>query len=147
MLHSRVARSEIQALQLLGTQDIRAVGPATLVPDLLASLGVRVFHRLEDGLRDVDLILLLRLQKERMQSGFIPTENEFFTHYGLTLSRLKAYSPGALVMHPGPINRGVEIDSEVADSSYSLIHRQVTNGIAVRMAVMALMNPGSRTPD
>lgn len=144
LVHSRVARSEIQALHLLGTRDIRAVGPATLVPDLMHSLGVRVCHRLEEGLEGVDVVVTLRLQRERMSSAFLPSESEYFEHYGLTLEKLKLTAPDCIVMHPGPINRGVEIDSAVADSKHSLISRQVTNGIAVRMAVMALMNPGNR---
>lgn len=144
LVHSRVARSEIQALHLLGTRDIRAVGPATLVPDLMHSLGVRVCRRLEEGLEGVDVVVTLRLQRERMSSAFLPSESEYFEHYGLTLEKLKLTAPDCIVMHPGPINRGVEIDSAVADSKHSLISRQVTNGIAVRMAVMALMNPGNR---
>lgn len=143
LLHSRVARSEIQALQLLGVTDIRAVGPATLAPKTLsAALGVRVCHRLEDGLDGADVVVMLRLQRERMASAFLPSESEYFENYGLTFDKLRLTAKDSVVMHPGPINRGVEIDSAVADSERSLISRQVTNGIAVRMAVMALMNPG-----
>ncbi|MGK2940448.1 MAG: aspartate carbamoyltransferase catalytic subunit [Immundisolibacter sp.] len=137
VLHSRVARSQLVGLRLLGVKDIRLVGPATLVPDRMACLGGRVCHDLREGLADVDVVLMLRLQRERMAGGFVPSDREYFELYGLTETALAAARPDALVMHPGPINRGVEIASSVADCERSLILPQVTNGIAIRMAVLA----------
>lgn len=139
ILHSRVARSEIRALQLLGVPDIRVVGPRTLLPTGIEQLGVRAFTRLEDGLDGVDVVIMLRLQNERMDGRFIASPSEFHERYGLTRRRMAALKPDVLVMHPGPINRGVEIESEVAYGSQSVILQQVTHGIAVRMAVMALI--------
>jgi len=136
--HSRVARSLIHGLRALNCPDIRAIGPGTLLPSDLGDLGVRTFHRIEDGLSGVDVIVLLRLQKERMTSGLLPSEREFFKLYGMTEDRLLMAKSDAIVMHPGPINRGVEIANEVADGPQSVILDQVTNGIAVRMAVMAM---------
>ncbi len=138
ILHSRVARSLIRTLNVLGTADIRVIAPRTLLPVHVETLGVRVFHDLERGLRDVDAVVMLRLQKERMEGALLPTEQEFFQCYGLTEERLALAKPDAIVMHPGPINRGVEIDSRVADGPQSVILEQVTNGIAVRMAVMSI---------
>jgi aspartate carbamoyltransferase catalytic subunit len=135
--HSRVARSQIHALRILGVPDIRVVAPRTLLPVDIESLGVRVFPHLETALRDCDVVITLRLQRERMQGTFLPSEGEYFRHYGLDTARLALARPDALVMHPGPINRNVEIASAVADGSQSVILEQVTNGIAVRMAVMA----------
>ncbi|WP_290616831.1 aspartate carbamoyltransferase catalytic subunit [Immundisolibacter sp.] len=137
VLHSRVARSQLAGLHLLGVSDIRLVGPATLVPQRLAQLGARVCHDPREGLADVDVVMMLRLQRERMAGGFVPSDREYFELYGLTETALTVAKPDALVMHPGPINRGVEIASAVADGGRSLILPQVTNGIAIRMAVLA----------
>ena len=138
ILHSRVARSLIHALTILGVAEVRVIAPRTLLPVAVESLGVRVFYHLQDGLREVDAVVMLRLQKERMESGLLPSESEFFHRYGLTQERLALAKPDVLVMHPGPINRGVEIASEAADGPHSVILEQVTNGIAVRMAVMSI---------
>jgi len=142
LLHSRVARSNMQALSTLGCADIRVIAPKTLLPAGIEQYGVRVFSDIERGLADVDVIIMLRLQRERMQGGLLPSEGEFFARYGLTAKRLKAAKPDALVMHPGPINRGVEIASEVADGAQSIILNQVTYGIAMRMAVLSLCMSG-----
>ncbi len=138
ILHSRVARSQIHALNTLGAGEVRVIAPKTLLPEDVERFGVKVFNNMSQGLRDVDVVIMLRLQKERMQSALLPTELEFFRLYGLTEEKLAVANPGALVMHPGPINRGVEIASEVADGPQSVILRQVTYGIAVRMAVMSM---------
>lgn len=138
VLHSRVARSDISALRILGVAEIRVVAPGTLVPAYVEELGVRVFSRLEPALADADVIIGLRLQNERMQGATIPSADEFYFTYGLTPERLKLAKPDAIVMHPGPTNRGVEIEGSVADGGQSVILRQVTYGIAVRMAVMAI---------
>jgi len=137
--HSRVARSEIHALNILGVPEVRAIGPQTLVPAEAASLGVHLYHSLEEGLRDVDVVIMLRLQRERMEGALLPSEHEYFVRYGLTTDKLALAKPDAIVMHPGPINRGVEIDSAVADGPQSVILEQVTNGLAVRMAVMSMV--------
>ncbi len=134
--HSRVARSDIHALATLGVAEIRAVGPKTLVPGDLAGMGVRVCHDLREGLRDADVVIMLRLQNERMSGALLPSAAEFAKSWGLTPEKLALAKPDAIVMHPGPINRGVEIDSAVADGGQSVILPQVTFGIAVRMAVM-----------
>lgn len=136
--HSRVARSEIHALRILGTRDIRVVGPKTLIPAGIEALGVRVFHDLEAGIEGCDVVMMLRLQQERMSGVALPSGQEYFRMYGLTERRLEAARPDAIVMHPGPINRGVEIDSHVADGRRSVILQQVSHGIAIRMAVMAM---------
>jgi aspartate carbamoyltransferase catalytic subunit len=138
ILHSRVARSEIHALRILGAREIRVVGPRTLIPADIEALGVTVCHDLESGLRDVNVVIMLRLQRERMSGAFIPSEHEYYASFGLTESRLTLAKPDVLVMHPGPINRGVEIDSKVADGRRSVILQQVTHGIAIRMAVMSM---------
>lgn len=138
ILHSRVARSLIHALSILGTGDIRVIAPRTLLPTQVENLGVRVFYRMAEGLRDVDVVVMLRLQRERMEGALLPSEQEFFQQYGLTEERLALAHPDAIVMHPAPINRGVEIDSRVADGPQSVILEQVTNGIAVRMAIMSM---------
>ncbi|MDH4273575.1 MAG: aspartate carbamoyltransferase catalytic subunit [Gammaproteobacteria bacterium] len=138
LLHSRVARSQIHALTTLQVNEVRVIGPKTLIPKGIEQMGVHVYHDMQSGLRDVDVIIMLRLQRERMHGAFIPSEHEYFQVYGLTPERLAYAKPNAIVMHPGPINRGVEIDSAVADGPQSVILEQVTNGIAVRMAVMAL---------
>lgn len=138
ILHSRVARSEIHALTTLGVDEVRVVGPKTLIPSDIATLGVHVYHDLRKGLDDVDVIIMLRLQQERMDGAFIPSPNEYLRTYGLTENTLVYAKPTAIVMHPGPINRGVEIESSVADGPRSVILEQVTNGIAVRMAIMSM---------
>ncbi|MDH5543958.1 MAG: aspartate carbamoyltransferase catalytic subunit [Gammaproteobacteria bacterium] len=138
ILHSRVARSQIHALTTLGVDEVRVIAPKTLIPAGIEDMGVHVYHNVCRGLEGVDAIIMLRLQKERMQGAFIPSEKEFFQQYGLTNERLQCAKPEAIVMHPGPINRGVEIASEVADGERSVILEQVTNGIAVRMAVMSM---------
>ncbi|MDX1653777.1 MAG: aspartate carbamoyltransferase catalytic subunit [Candidatus Competibacteraceae bacterium] len=145
ILHSRVARSQIHALNILGTGEVRVIAPRTLLPAAVESLGVRVFHDLTEGLRGVDVAIALRLQRERMQGAMLPSEQEYFQRYGLTEERLAVAADDAIVMHPGPINRGVEIDSAVADGPRSVILEQVTNGIAVRMAAMSL-TLGARSP-
>ncbi|MDP3857990.1 MAG: aspartate carbamoyltransferase catalytic subunit [Stagnimonas sp.] len=137
IVHSRVARSNIHCLRSLGCTDLRVVGPPTLIPAGIAELGVSVEHNLARGLDGVDVIILLRLQKERMVGAFLPSLGEFHRDYGLTRERLAKLKPELLVMHPGPINRGVEIEGEVAYGRQSLILDQVRNGVAVRMAVMA----------
>jgi len=137
ILHSRVARSQIQALTGLGTGEVRVVAPRTLIPEQVEALGVRPFTSMRDGLKDVDVVIMLRLQLERMHGSLIPSAREYFDLYGLTPQKLAFAKPDAIVMHPGPINRGLEIDSAVADGPQSVILPQVTNGIAVRMAVMA----------
>lgn len=138
ILHSRVARSQIHALNILGTGEVRVIAPKTLLPAEVESFGVRVYHNLMRGLADVDVVIMLRLQRERMQGALLPSEQEYYRCYGLTEERLKRAHPEAIVMHPGPINRGVEIESAVADGSRSVILEQVTNGIAVRMAIMSI---------
>jgi aspartate carbamoyltransferase catalytic subunit len=142
ILHSRVARSEILALNALGAAEVRVVAPKTLLPPGAESLGVQVFYDLDEGLDGVDVVIMLRLQKERMSGAFLPGAHEYFTYFGLTEERLKRAKPDAIVMHPGPINRGVEIDSRVADGPQSVILQQVSNGIAVRMAIMSLLMRG-----
>ncbi|MBM2829884.1 MAG: hypothetical protein HW411_674 [Gammaproteobacteria bacterium] len=138
ILHSRVARSEIHALSTLGVSEVRVIGPRTLIPKDIHTLGVHVFYDLIAGLEDVDVIVTLRLQRERMRSALLPSEQEYFNLYGLTETKLAAAKPDVIVMHPGPINRGVEIDSHVADGKRSVILQQVSHGIAVRMAIMAM---------
>ncbi|WP_114649144.1 aspartate carbamoyltransferase catalytic subunit [Pseudothauera hydrothermalis] len=139
VLHSRVARSQIGALNTLGVPEIRVIGPKTLLPTALEQLGVRVFHDMREGLKDVDVVMMLRLQNERMNGALLPTPQEFFKVWGLTAEKLALAKPDAIVMHPGPMNRGVEIDSAVADGTQAVILPQVTFGIAVRMAVMSML--------
>jgi aspartate carbamoyltransferase catalytic subunit len=139
VLHSRVARSQIHALKTLGVPDLRVIGPKTLVPAQVERLGVRVFHDMAAGLRDCDVVIMLRLQNERMNGALLPSAGEFFKCFGLTSEKLALAKPDAIVMHPGPMNRGVEIDSSVADGRQSVILPQVTFGIAVRMAVMSML--------
>ena len=138
VLHSRVARSQIQALATLGVGEIRIIGPQTLLPIDTQTLGVHVYHDMEKGLKDVDVIITLRLQLERMQGALLPSAQEYYESYGLTPAKLDIAKPGAIVMHPGPINRGVEIASSIADGPQSVILEQVTHGIAIRMAVMSM---------
>ena len=139
VLHSRVARSDINALTTLGCAEVRVVGPKTLVPADMAQMGVRVCHTLDEGLRDCDVVIALRLQNERMSGALLPSSQEYFKRFGLTPERLRIAKPDAIVMHPGPINRGVEMDSAVVDGPQSVILPQVTFGIAVRMAVMSIV--------
>jgi aspartate carbamoyltransferase catalytic subunit len=143
VLHSRVARSQIHALTTLGVPEVRVIGPRTLLPSHVAELGVREFHDMARGLKDVDVVMMLRLQSERMNGALLPSAQEFFKSWGLTADKLTLASPDAIVMHPGPMNRGVEIDSSVADGGQSVILPQVTFGIAVRMAVMSILAGGS----
>ncbi len=144
ILHSRVARSQIHALTTLGVPEVRVVGPRTLLPVDIERLGVRVFSSLEEGLNGVDVVTMLRLQNERMTGALLPSASEYFSRYGLTPQKLALAKPDAIVLHPGPMNRGVEIDSAVADGSQSVILPQVTYGIAIRMAVMAILAGAAR---
>ena len=139
ILHSRVARSEIHALTTLGVPEVRVIAPKTLLPQNVEKLGVHVYHDMNEGLKDVDVVMMLRLQNERMAGAMLPSSQEYFKTYGLTPEKLALARPDAIVMHPGPMNRGVEIDSAVADGSQSVILPQVTYGIAVRMAVMSIL--------
>jgi aspartate carbamoyltransferase catalytic subunit len=139
VLHSRVARSEIHALTTLGVPEVRVIAPKTLLPKDVEKLGVHVFHDMREGLKNVDVIMMLRLQNERMTGAMLPSAQEYFKTYGLTPEKLSLAKPDAIVMHPGPMNRGVEIDSAVADGTQSVILPQVTYGIAVRMAVMSIL--------
>ncbi|CAN7564025.1 aspartate carbamoyltransferase catalytic subunit [Pseudoduganella sp. LjRoot289] len=139
ILHSRVARSDIHALTTLGVPEVRAIGPHTLLPGGLDQMGVRTFTNMDEGLKGVDVIIMLRLQNERMNGALLPSAQEYFKNYGLTPERLALARPDAIVMHPGPMNRGVEIDSAVADGPQAVILPQVTYGIAVRMAVMSIL--------
>ena len=139
ILHSRVARSDIHALTTLGVPEVRAIGPETLLPKHLDKLGVQVYHDMNEGLKDVDVVIMLRLQNERMSGAMLPSAGEFAKKFGLTPEKLALARSDAIVMHPGPINRGVEIDSRVADGAQSVILPQVTFGIAVRMAVMSII--------
>jgi len=139
VLHSRVARSEIHAMTTLGVPEVRVIAPKTLLPEHVEKLGVQVYHDMREGLRDVDVVMMLRLQNERMSGSLLPSAQEYFKCYGLTQDKLALAKPDAIVMHPGPMNRGVEIDSSVADGRQSVILPQVTFGIAVRMAVMSIL--------
>ena len=139
VLHSRVARSQIHALTTLGVPEVRVVGPKTLLPAGVENMGVHAHHDMASGLKDVDVIIMLRLQNERMNGALLPTPQEYFKYYGLTQEKLSFAKADAIVMHPGPMNRGVEIDSAVADGAQSVILPQVTFGIAVRMAVMSIL--------
>ncbi|TIT25147.1 MAG: aspartate carbamoyltransferase catalytic subunit [Mesorhizobium sp.] len=141
ILHSRVARSNIILLNALGTQ-VRVVAPSTLLPSGIEKMGVIVTRSMAEGLKDADVVMMLRLQRERMEGAFVPSVREYFRYFGLDAEKLKAAKDGALVMHPGPMNRGVEIASEIADGPQSVIQEQVEMGVAVRMAVMeALLDP------
>jgi len=137
--HSRVAKSEISVLSTLGAKEIRVIGPESLMPKNINKLKVNVFNKIENGLKDVDVIMMLRIQKERMNNDTIPSESQYFKSFGLNQERLQIAKKNALVLHPGPINRGVEIESEVADGKQSVILNQVKFGIAIRMAVMTMM--------
>jgi aspartate carbamoyltransferase catalytic subunit len=141
ILFSRVARSNILLLNALGAS-VRVVAPSTLLPSGIEQMGAKVFHSMQEGLKGVDVVMMLRLQRERMASAFIPSTREYFRYFGLDAAKLAAAAEGALVMHPGPMNRGVEIASEIADGPQSVIQEQVEMGVAVRMAVMAaLLDP------
>jgi aspartate carbamoyltransferase catalytic subunit len=144
VMHSRVARSQIHALKTLGVPELRVIGPRTLIPAEVERMGVTVFHDMAAGLKDCDVVIMLRVQNERMNGTLLPSAGEFFKAYGLTAEKLAKAKPDAIVMHPGPMNRGVEIDSSVADGRQSVILPQVTFGIAVRMAVMSIL-AGSRS--
>ena len=137
--HSRVARSQIHALNLLNTGQVRVIGPRTLIPDQAEELGARVYQNFDKGIKDADVIIMLRLQKERMTGALLPSQHEYFQQFGLTAERLHNAKPNAIVMHPGPANRGTEIESSVMDGAQSVILQQVTFGIAVHMAVMSLI--------
>ena len=139
ILHSRVARSQIHALTTLGVPEVRVISPKTLLPTKVERLGVHVFHDMEKGLKDVDVLMMLRLQNERMLGARLPSAEEYFKYYGLTQEKLERAKHDAIVMHPGPMNRGIEIDSAVADGKQSVISQQVTFGIAVRMAAMTIL--------
>jgi aspartate carbamoyltransferase catalytic subunit len=142
--HSRVARSNIHAMRKLG-MTVTVGGPPTLIPPFIQELGVKVAYRLEDAIRDVDVIMMLRLQQERMHAGLIPSLREYSRYWGLSLDKLAAHArPDVLIMHPGPVNRGVELSPEVADGPYSVILDQVTKGVAVRMGVLLLLT-GSKS--
>jgi aspartate carbamoyltransferase catalytic subunit len=142
VLHSRVARSNVALLTMLGAS-VRLIGPPTLMPAGAANWGAHVFHKMQDGIKDVDVVMMLRVQRERMTGGFFPSAREYFWFYGLDEDKLKLAKPGALVMHPGPMNRGVEIDSAIADNpAISLIETQVRMGVAVRMAVLEALAEG-----
>ncbi|MEW6630137.1 MAG: aspartate carbamoyltransferase catalytic subunit [Pseudomonadota bacterium] len=141
ILHSRVARSNIMLLNALGAQ-VRVVAPSTLLPSGIDRMGVIVSRSMAEGLKDADVVMMLRLQRERMEGAFVPSVREYFRYFGLDAEKLKAAKEDALVMHPGPMNRGVEIASEIADGPQSVIQEQVEMGVAVRMAVMeALLDP------
>ncbi len=139
ILHSRVARSGIHALTTLGCPDVRVIGPKTLIPTSVERMGVTVHHDMQRGLEGCDVVIMLRLQNERMSGSLLPSAHEYFKSYGLTAEKLSRAKPDAIVMHPGPMNRGVEIESGIADGTQSVILPQVTFGIAVRMAVMAMV--------
>ena len=141
ILHSRVARSNIFAMQKMGMQ-VGVCGPPTLLPRYVESLGVEKFLRVEQAIADVDVIMMLRIQRERMGAGLFPTLREYSKLFGLNVDRLKVARPDVLIMHPGPINRGVEIAPEVADGPYSMILDQVENGLAIRMALLYLLAGG-----
>jgi aspartate carbamoyltransferase catalytic subunit len=143
VLHSRVARSDIHALTTLGCPDVRVIGPKTLLPADVERMGVSVHHDMLRGLEGCDVVIMLRLQNERMSGSLLPSAHEFFKSYGLSAEKLARAKPDAIVMHPGPMNRGVEIDSPIADGTQSVILPQVTFGIAVRMAVMAMVSGNS----
>ena len=142
VLHSRVARSNIWGLTKLGAE-VAVCGPPSLLPSHVADLGVKVFHRVEEAIEWADALNVLRLQLERMTAGFIPSLREYNRVFGVTLEKLSRAPKDLLILHPGPMNRGVEIDSDVADGEHSVILPQVTNGVAVRMAVLYLLAGGS----
>ena len=142
--HSRVARSAARAMSILGVRELRIVAPPALMPDAGEFAGCERFTRLEEGVRDVDVVMMLRIQRERFADADVPAGDDYFREYGLTPARLALAKPDAIVMHPQPMNRGVEIASEVADGPQSVIRRQVSNGVAVRMAVLETIVSGRR---
>jgi aspartate carbamoyltransferase catalytic subunit len=142
LLHSRVLRSNVLLLTRLGAE-VWVSGPSTLVPPGIDRLGVQVSTSIDEAVRDADVIMMLRIQHERMQGGFFPSLREYFNLFGMTAARVAAARPDVIIMHPGPMNRGVEIASEVADGPYSVILEQVANGVAVRMAVLYLLAGGA----
>jgi len=137
--HSRVARSLIAGLKIMGTTDIRIVAPQSFIPEDVDELGVKVFHDVNEGVTGADVIMALRIQKERIEESDIPDNQKYFKEFGLTLERLSHAKQDAIVMHPGPMNRGIEIESSVADGPQSVILQQVRNGVAIRMAVIEAM--------
>ncbi len=139
VMHSRVARSEIVALRTLGVGELRICAPPTLIPEQLDQLGVLIDTDFDRAIHGADVVIMLRLQRERMQGPYLPSSTEYFRRYGLTAERLATAKPGCLVMHPGPMNRGIEIESSVADGLQSVILEQVKNGVAIRMAIMAIV--------
>ncbi|MGF7185728.1 aspartate carbamoyltransferase catalytic subunit [Desulfitispora alkaliphila] len=142
VLHSRVARSNVWGMTKLGAE-VTLVGPPTLLPErLFGNLGVKYSYNLTEALKDADVVVALRIQKERQEAGLVPSMREYAQQYGITQDKIKLAKPNALVLHPGPMNRGIEIDNEVADGVASLIQEQVTNGVAVRMAILYLLNGG-----
>ena len=142
--HSRVARSNIALLNIMGAR-VRIVGPTTLIPSHAAKMGVEVYYKMSEGLKDADIVMMLRLQTERMQGSFVPSIREYFHFFGLNKEKLSVAKPDALIMHPGPMNRGVEIDSEIADDlNISAISEQVEMGVAVRMACLDLLTRGDQ---
>ena len=142
LLHSRVLRSNVQLLTKMGA-DVWVCGPPTLIPVGIRQFGVTATSVIEDAVRDADVIMLLRIQLERMEGAFFPSLREYFSVFGMTEARLRLAKPDVMIMHPGPMNRGVEIASEVADGPYSVILEQVANGVAVRMAVLYLLAGGA----
>lgn len=146
VLHSRVARSNIHLLNIMGAR-VKVIAPSTLLPNSIENLGVEIFHTMKDGLKDVDVVMMLRLQRERMAGALVPSVREYFRFFGLDSEKLGFAKPDALVMHPGPMNRGVEISSEIADGPQSVIQTQVEMGLAVRMAIIEelLANPHSNS--
>jgi aspartate carbamoyltransferase catalytic subunit len=146
LLHSRVGRSNVHALRALGAR-VRLVGPPTLLPPEFASLGVELYPRLADGVREADVIMMLRIQRERQGANFFPTVEEYSQYYCLTEDVVRLAKPEVIILHPGPLNRGLEIATAVADGPYSLIMNQVTNGVAVRMAILYLLVARSKAED
>jgi aspartate carbamoyltransferase catalytic subunit len=136
--HSRVARSNIYAMKTLG-MDVSVVGPPTMIPADMEKMGVKVFHNLEKGIKDADVIMMLRIQMERQNKTFFPTLREYSNLFGLNLQKLKKAKKDVLILHPGPVNRGIEISTDVIDGPHSVILNQVTNGVAIRMALMYLL--------
>jgi aspartate carbamoyltransferase catalytic subunit len=146
LLHSRVGRSNLHALTTLGAT-VRVVGPPTLVPREFAALGAELHTRLADGVRDADVIMMLRIQRERMGANYFPSAEEYSQYYCLTEDVVRLAKPQVIILHPGPMNRGLEISSAVADGPYSVIMNQVTNGVAVRMALLYLLVARSKAED
>jgi aspartate carbamoyltransferase catalytic subunit len=144
--HSRVARSNVYALHKLGA-NVRLCGPGTMLPPGIERLGARVFHRIEDAIHGADVVMMLRIQQERQGKTMLPSLREYAMFFGLNPERMKLAKPDAIVMHPGPMNRGVEIASSVADGNQNVILHQVENGVAVRMALLYLVSGGEKLED